>query len=87
MVNYMEKYALGVEDGRRNGAGVGFAGLKLLQPVRPGHTLTFSQIIAKPDKVIRGKWGIIRSRNEAINHRGEVVFRMLIDILAQRAPT
>jgi acyl dehydratase len=88
MVNYMGKYALGVEDGRRNGAGVGFAGLKLLQPVRPGHTLTSShEIIEKPEKVIRGKWGIIRSRNEAINHRGEVVFRVLIDILAQRTPT
>jgi acyl dehydratase len=87
MVNYMEKYALGVEDGRRNGAGLGFIGLKLLQPVRPGHTLTFShEIIAKPDKIIREKWGIIRSRNEAINHRGEVVFRVLIDILAQRDP-
>ena len=87
MVNYMEKYALGVEDGRRNGAGIGFVGLKLLQPVRPGHTLTFShEIIAKPDKIIREKWGIIRSRNEAINHRGEVVFRVLIDILAQRDP-
>ena len=87
MVNYMEKYALGVEDGRRNGAGLGFEGLKILRPVRPGHTLTFShEIIAKPDKVIRGKWGIIRSRNEAINHKDELVFNALIDILAQRKP-
>ncbi len=87
MVEYMERFASGVEDGRRNGAGVSFQDLRLLQPVRPGHTLTFTyEIIEKPAKVIRGKWGIIRSRNEAFNHRGELVFSFVIDILAERKP-
>jgi len=88
MVEYMENYARGVEDGRRNGAGVRVENLELLVPVKAGHTLTFShEIIEKPEKVIRDKWGIIRSRNEAFNHRGELVMRFVIDILAERAPT
>ena len=87
MVNYMENYALGVEDGRRNGAGVRIENLELFFPVKSGHTLTFShEIVEKPDKVIRDKWGIIRSRNEAFNHRGELALRFFIDILAERAP-
>lgn len=87
MVTYMENYARGVEDGRRNGAGVRVENLELLVPVKAGHTLTFShEIIEKPEKVIRDKWGIIRSRNEAFNHRGELVMRFVIDILAERAP-
>ena len=87
MVGYMENYARGVEDGRRNGAGVRVENLELLVPVKAGHTLTFShEIIEKPEKVIRDKWGIIRSRNEAFNHRSELVMRFVIDILAERAP-
>ena len=55
--------------------------------MKAGHTLTFShEIIEKPEKVIRDKWGIIRSRNEAFNHRSELVMRFVIDILAERAP-
>jgi len=61
--------------------------LELFFPVKSGHTLTFSHEIDKnPDKVIRDKWGIIRSRNEAFNHRGELALRFFIDILAERAP-
>lgn len=87
MVEYMENYARGVEDGRRNGAGVRVENLELRVPVKAGHTLTFShEIIEKPDKVIRDKWGIIRSRNEAFNHRSDLVMSFVIDILAERAP-
>ncbi len=87
MVDYMERFASGVQDGRRNGAGVGFQELRVLQPVRPGHRLTFTyEIIEKQEKVIREQWGIIRSRNEAFNHRGELVFSFIIDILAERRP-
>ena len=87
MVDYMERYALGVEDGRRNGAGVRIEDLEQFVPVKSGHTLTFShEIVAKPDKVIRDNWGIIRSRNEAFNHRGELALRFYIDILAERTP-
>ena len=87
MVSYMENYALGVEDGRRNGAGIGIENLEVFTPVKSGHTLTFShEIVEKPDKIVREKWGIIRSRNEAFNHRNELVMRFFIDILAERSP-
>ena len=45
MVDYMEGYSLGVVDGRRNGAGLGFQELNMSKHVRPGHTLTFSHEI------------------------------------------
>jgi len=87
MVDYMERFATGVQDGRRNGAGVGFQDLKWLKSVRPGHTLTFTyEIIKKDERVIRDRWGIIRSRNEAFNQYGELVFSFEIDILAERRP-
>lgn len=87
MVDYMEGYALGVEDGRRNGAGLGFQNLKVLKPVRPGHTLTFShEIIEKSEKIVKNKWGIIKSRNEAFNHKGELAMSFIVDILAERNP-
>ena len=87
IVVYMEKYALGVEDGRRNGAGLGFQDLRVFKPVRPGHTLIFShEIVEKKDKVNGDEWGIIRTRNEAVNHRGELVLRFSVEILAERDP-
>jgi hypothetical protein len=87
MVAYMERYAKGVNDGRRNGAGVGMHGVDWLLPVLPGHELTYTyEITEKLEKVVGGKWGIIRSRNEAFNHRGERVLTFAIDILAEREP-
>lgn len=87
MVSYMERFATGVRDGRRNGAGVGFQNMKWIKPVRPGHTLTYTyEIIDKADKIVRGQWGIIRSRNEAYNQYGELVFTFEIDILAELNP-
>jgi len=85
MVDYMEVYAQGVNDGRRNGAGVGVSNLEWFEPVRPGHTITYTyEIIAKSDKVIRDKWGIITSRNEAFNQYSNKVMQFEIDILAER---
>ena len=85
MVDYMEVYAQGVNDGRRNGAGISVQSMTWLEPVRPGHTLTYTyEIIAKSDKVIRDKWGGIRSRNEAFNQNGAKVLSFEIDILAER---
>ena len=87
MVDYMEVYAQGVNDGRRNGAGVAINDLQWLEPVRPGHTLTYTyEIIAKPDREIREKWGLIRSRNEAFNQYNNKVMQFEIDILAERQP-
>ena len=52
MVDYMEAYAHGVHDGRRNGAGIAIRDLRWLHPVRPGHKLTYTyEIMEKPDKV------------------------------------
>ena len=86
MVDYMEVYAQGVNDGRRNGAGVSVSALAWLEPVRPGHTVTYTyEIIGKSDKVIRDKWGIISSRNEAFNQYGTKVMSFEIDILAERS--
>ena len=63
MVDYMEVYAQGVNDGRRNGAGVAIHDLDWLEPVRPGHTLTYTyEIISKSDKVVRDRWGGAKSQ-------------------------
>ena len=87
MVSYMERFACGVRDGRRNGAGIGLQDLVWQRPVRPGHTITFTyEITAKPDHVLRDKWGIIRSRNEAFNQDNRRVMSFNIDILAERNP-
>ena len=49
--------------------------------------LTYTyEIIAKPDRVIREKWGLIRSRNEAFNQYSNKVMQFEIDILAERRP-
>jgi len=87
MVSYMENFARGVQDGRRNGAGMGLQDLEWFLPVRPGHTITFTyEVIDKPDRVIRDRWGIIKSRNEAFNQYNERVMSFTIDILAERNP-
>ena len=55
--------------------------------MRPGHTLIFShEIVEKKDKVIADKWGIISTRNQAVNHRGELALRFFVEILAERDP-
>lgn len=87
MVDYMERFARGVQDGRRNGAGMGIKDLEWYLPVRPGHTVTFTyEITGKPERVIRERWGVIRSRNEAFNQYHERVMSFDIDILAERNP-
>ena len=87
MVTYMERYASGVQDGRRNGAGVSVMNMQWLKPVRPGHTLTYTyEIVDKLERTIRNRWGVIRSRNEAFNQSNERVFSFEIDILAELNP-
>lgn len=87
MVAYMEHFAQGVNDGRRNGGGVGINKLKWFEPVRPGHTLTYTyEIIAKQERIVRGRWGIITSRNEVFNQYNKLVCRFEVDILAERNP-
>ena len=68
-------------------AGLGFQDLQVFTPVRPRHTLIFShEIVEKKKKVIAAKWGIISSRDEAVNQRGELVLRFFGEILAERDP-
>lgn len=87
LVSYMERFATGVQDGRRNGAGVGLKDVRWLQPVHPGHTLTYTyEIINKSERIVKDKWGIISSRNEAFNPDNECVFGFTADILAERNP-
>lgn len=87
MVEYMERFAAGVQDGRRNGAGVGLQNVQWMQAVRPGHRLVYTyEIIGKSDRVIRNKWGIISSRNQAFNQHNDCVLSFVADILAERNP-
>ena len=68
-------------------AGLGFQNLQVFTPARPSHTLIFShEIVEKKNKVIADKWGIISSRDEAVNQRGELVLRFFGEILAERDP-
>ena len=46
-----------------------------------------NDIVEKKDKVIAEKWAIIRGRNEVANHRGELVLRFFVEILAERDPS
>ena len=49
--------------------------------------MTFShEIIEKSEKIVKNKWGIIKSRNEAFNHKGELAMSFIVDILAERNP-
>ncbi len=36
--------------------------------------------------MVRDRWGVIRSRNEAFNQYNELVMSFTIDILAERSP-
>ena len=68
-------------------SGLGFQDLQVFTPVRPRHTLIVShEIVEKKNKVIADKWGIISSRDEAVNQRGELVLRFFGEILAERDP-
>ena len=87
MVACMNRLTTHINDRRRNGAGVCIVNLNWLEPVRPGRTLTYTyEITEKKPKLIRNKWRIIRSHNEAINRYGECVLTFDVDILAERNP-
>ena len=45
-------------------------------------TFTYD-IVEKSERIVRGKWGIIRSRNEAFNQYNQLVMSFTIDILAE----
>ncbi len=58
----------------QNGPSPGFINMQWPTPVRPGDVLTFSATTA--EKLLmksRPGWGIIRSTNQGVNQRGELV--------------
>ena len=77
------------EQGRKPAAGPspGFLELKWPNPVRPGDTVSYSTtLIEKIELRSRPEWGLIRSRNEGVNQRGELVLSFVGQALVQRRP-
>ena len=77
------------EQGRRPAAGPspGFLDLKWPTPVRPGDTIAYSTTLTeKVELRSRPQWGLIRSRNEGVNQRGELVLSFTGQALIQRRP-
>ncbi len=66
--------------GAAMGSGVspGFEDMRWLKPVRPGMTLTFSaETIEKTPLRSRPQFGLVKSRNEARDESGELVFSFI----------
>ncbi|MEN6542980.1 MaoC family dehydratase [Parvibaculum sp.] len=56
-------------------------------PVRPGDTISYSTTpVEKVEMRSRPDWGILKSRNEGVNQRGEIVLRFIGQALIQRKP-
>lgn len=75
------------EGGRRPSPGPspGFLDLKWPNPVRPGDTIRYSTVlIEKQELRSRPGWGLIRSRNEGVNQRGELVLSFIGQALVER---
>lgn len=69
----------------RYGPSPGFRNLRWLKPVYPGDTLTFrGRTAAKIDLKSRPDRGILQTDSQARNQRGEVVFNIRGQILAER---
>ena len=61
-----------------SGVSPGFENMRWLKPVRPGMTLTYStEIIEKRPLRSRPEFGLIKSRNEARDESGELVFSFI----------
>jgi acyl dehydratase len=79
------------EDGKtrmqRSGVSPGFEDLKWLKPVRPGMTLTYtSETSEKIELRSRPKLGLLKTRNEARDETGELVFSFTGKGFMQRRP-
>jgi acyl dehydratase len=71
----------------RAGVSPGFRELKWLKPVRPGMTLRFTTMVAEKIELrSRPEWGIIRSRNEAVDENAELVMSFIGQGLVARRP-
>jgi len=60
------------------GPSPGFRDLRWLKPVLAGDTLTYSsEIVSARATASKPGWGIVQSRNDAVNQRGEEVYSFL----------
>jgi acyl dehydratase len=67
------------------GPSPGFLELKWPHPVRPGDTIRYdTTMIAKIDLKSRPNWGLLRSRNEGVNQRGDLVLSFIGQALIER---
>jgi len=63
----------------------GFREMKFPQNVRPGETIRFfTRPIEKADLKSRPEWGLVRSHNEAVNERDELVLSFIGQEFVQR---
>jgi len=73
------------EHGARVGPSPGFRDMKWLTPVRPGDTISYStRVVEKIDLASRPNWGIVISRNEGVNQKGELVMSFLGEVFVER---
>ena len=71
----------------RSGVSPGFEDMKWLKPVRPGMTLTYtSETFEKVELRSRPEFGMVKSRNEARDGTGELVFSFIGKGFVQRRP-
>lgn len=69
------------------GPSPGFRDLKWLKPVYAGDTLTYSTVATeKVELKTRPHWGLIRSLNEGVNQKGELVMSFIGQALCMRRP-
>lgn len=65
----------------------GFEDLRWLAPVRPGMTLTYStEAVEKTELRSRPDLGLLKSRNEARDENGTVMFSFIGKVFMQRRP-
>jgi acyl dehydratase len=87
VIRHREKTISSKAEMVRSGVSPGFRELKWLKPVRPGMTLRFSTAVAeKIELKSRPEWGLIRSRNEAVDETGELVMSFIGQGLVARKP-
>jgi acyl dehydratase len=71
----------------RSGVSPGFEDMKWLKPVRPGMTLAYtSETFEKVELRSRPELGLIKTRNEARDEAGELVFSFIGKGFMQRRP-
>jgi acyl dehydratase len=69
----------------RYGPSPGFRDLKWLKPVHAGDTIAYSsRVVEKVELASRPNWGLVSSRAEAVNQRGETVMTLLGQVFVER---